>query len=51
MGVFMSEVFGVTPWVDGAVSTGPLSAQEQDRLDVAARKVDCCGDGQSLTGE
>lgn len=34
----MSEVFGVTPWVDGAVSTGPLSAQEQDRLDVAARK-------------
>ncbi len=36
----MSEVFGVTPWVDGAVSTGPLSAQEQDRLDVAARRGD-----------
>ena len=34
----MSEVFGVTPWVDGAVSTGPLSELEQDRLDVAARK-------------
>ena len=36
----MSEVFGVTPWVDGAVSTGPLSELEQDRLDVAARRGD-----------
>ena len=36
----MSEVFGVTPWVDGAVSTGPMSELEQDRLDVAARRGD-----------